>query len=155
MCANVVQLLVHDFVKGLLVHTRSGWSDEANRLRSLLKKWGSDMRCRSRPSGKMRSCLWTGPSPGWTALATGCTKQFNPRVRPDFLERFARAQAFEEELTGEKITQAYFLELLLSIYARAQGGELGPLGLSEPAFANEKALRREGLGAGARMSKKP
>jgi len=53
---------------------------------------------------------------GRTARATGRTKQFNPRVRPEFLERFARAQAFEEERAGEKITQAYFLELLLSIY---------------------------------------
>ena len=77
---------------------------------------------------------------GRTARATGRTKQFNPRVRPDFLDRFARAQATEEERAGEKITQAYFLELLLSIYERAQGEEFRPFGLSEPAFEAASAI---------------
>ncbi len=77
---------------------------------------------------------------GRTARKTGRTKQFNPRVRPDFLDRFAKAQAFEEERAGEKITQAYFLELLLSIYERAQGEELRPFGLSEPAFEAASAI---------------
>ena len=67
---------------------------------------------------------------------------FNPRVRPDFLDRFARAQATEEERAGEKITQAYFLELLLSIYERAQGEELRPFGLSEPAFEAASAIAK-------------
>lgn len=71
---------------------------------------------------------------GRSVRKTGRTKQFNPRVRPEFLERFAKAQAFEEDRAGEKITQAYFLELLLSVYERVQGEDIKPFGLSDPAF---------------------
>jgi len=77
---------------------------------------------------------------GREARNTGRTKQFNPRVRPEFLERFAKAQAFEEERAGEKITQAYFLELLLSVYERAQGQGINPFGLSDPAFKAAQAI---------------
>ncbi|MFZ0569090.1 MAG: hypothetical protein WAM63_01145, partial [Rhodomicrobium sp.] len=44
---------------------------------------------------------------GRKAQATGRTKQFNPKVRPEFMERFAEAQAREEEELGERVTQAY------------------------------------------------
>jgi len=71
---------------------------------------------------------------GRTARATGRTKQFNPRVRPEFLERFAQAQSGEEERAGEKITQAYFLELLLANYERSTGADVNPFGLSEAAL---------------------
>jgi hypothetical protein len=71
---------------------------------------------------------------GRKAKATGRTKQFNPRVRPEFLERFQEAQAREEERAGEKITQAYFLELLLANYERSMGDAVNPFGLSEAAL---------------------
>jgi hypothetical protein len=77
---------------------------------------------------------------GRTARATGRTKQFNPRVRPEFLERLALAQAREEERAGEKITQAYFLELLLVAYERSRGEAIRPFGLSEPAFQAAQAI---------------
>lgn len=77
---------------------------------------------------------------GRTARKTDRQKQFNPRVGPVFLERFADAKAAEQERAGESITQAYFLELLLSMYERAHGGELRPFGLSEPAFEAAQAI---------------
>ena len=45
---------------------------------------------------------------GRTARATGRTKQFNPKVRPQFMERFAEAQAREEEELGERVTSGLF-----------------------------------------------
>lgn len=77
---------------------------------------------------------------GRTLRATGRTKQFNPRVRPEFMDRFARAQAKEEERAGEKITQGYFLELLLVDYERAQGAEVHPFGLSDAAYRAAQAI---------------
>jgi hypothetical protein len=71
---------------------------------------------------------------GRTARKTGRTKQFNPRVRPDFLDRFARIREAMEEQTGETITQAYMLELLIATYERAAGGQVNPFGLSEEAM---------------------
>jgi hypothetical protein len=68
-------------------------------------------------------------------------KQFNPRVTPQFMERFAEAKAKEASRLGEDITQAYFLELLLATYERAHGHEtVRPFGLSEPAFDAAKAI---------------
>lgn len=67
-------------------------------------------------------------------------KQFNPRVSETFLERFRDAKEAEQERAGESIKQAYFLELLLSMYERAHGGELRPFGLSEPAFEAAQAI---------------
>jgi hypothetical protein len=77
---------------------------------------------------------------GRTARKTERQKQFNPRVRPYFLERFAKAQALEEKRAGEKITQSYFLELLLSMYERGQGTELRPFGLSQSAYEAAQAI---------------
>ncbi|MGO9546801.1 MAG: hypothetical protein ACLPPF_18640 [Rhodomicrobium sp.] len=77
---------------------------------------------------------------GRVARKTDREKQFNPRVSQIFLERFAKAKATEQERAGENITQAYFLDLLLSIYERAQGEGLRPFGLSEPAFEAASAI---------------
>jgi hypothetical protein len=77
---------------------------------------------------------------GRSARKTQRQKQFNPRVRPYFLERFAQAQAFEQKRAGEKITQSYFLELLLSMYERGQGEDMRPFGLSEAAFEAASAI---------------
>ncbi|MFY9639543.1 MAG: hypothetical protein WCD20_04825 [Rhodomicrobium sp.] len=77
---------------------------------------------------------------GRTARATGRTKQFNPKVRPQFMERFAEAQAREEEELGERVTQAYFLELLLARYEKDHGKSVGPFGLSEAALAGAEAI---------------
>jgi hypothetical protein len=78
---------------------------------------------------------------GRAARKTGRTKQFNPRVTPQFMERFSEAKAAEASRLGEDITQAYFLELLLATYERAHGHkEVRPFGLSEPAFDAAKAI---------------
>ncbi len=72
--------------------------------------------------------------------ATGRTQQFNPRVSENFIEQFNMARKAEEKRTGEKITQGYMLELLLSIYQRAQGEELRPFGLSAHAYEGAQAI---------------
>jgi hypothetical protein len=78
---------------------------------------------------------------GRAARKTGRTKQFNPRVTPQFMERFAEAKAEEASRLGEEIAQAYFLELLLATYERARGHEaVRPFGLSEPAYDAAKAI---------------
>ena len=78
---------------------------------------------------------------GREARKTGRTKQFNPRVTPQFMERFAEAKAEEASRLGEEIAQAYFLELLLATYERAHGHEaVRPFGLSEPAYDAAKAI---------------
>ena len=78
---------------------------------------------------------------GRTVRKTGRTKQFNPRVTPEFMERFAEARAEEGTRLGEEITQAHFLELLLATYQRARGQpEIRPFGLSEPAFEAARAI---------------
>ena len=56
------------------------------------------------------------------------------------MERFARAQTKEEERAGEKITQGYFLELLLVDHERAEGQELHPFGLSDAAYRAAQAI---------------
>jgi hypothetical protein len=81
------------------------------------------------------------PDNGRKARKTGRTKQFNPRVTPQFMERFAEAKAEEASRLGEEIAQAYFLELLLATYERARGHEaVRPFGLSEPAYDAAKAI---------------
>ena len=81
------------------------------------------------------------PDNGRKARKTGRTKQFNPRVTPQFMERFSEAKAEEASRLGEDITQPYFLELLLATYERAHGHkEVRPFGLSEPAFDAAKAI---------------
>jgi hypothetical protein len=77
---------------------------------------------------------------GRKARATGRTKQFNPKVRPEFMERFAEARAREEEVLGEQVTQAYFLELLLARYEKDHDSSVAPFGLSESALAGAKAI---------------
>ncbi len=88
----------------------------------------------------MRLDRQVGHTDGRSARATGRTKQFNPRVRPEFLERFAQAQALEEERAGEKITQAYFLELLLANHERSAGAVVNPFGLSEAAMKGAELI---------------
>ena len=84
--------------------------------------------------------IWR-PDNGRKARKTGRTKQFNPRVTPQFMERFAEAKAEEASRLGEEIAQAYFLELLLATYERARGHEaVKPFGLSEPAYDAAKAI---------------
>ena len=87
---------------------------------------------------------YTGPvkrPDGREARKTGRTKQFNPRVTPQFMERFAEAKAEEASRLGEEIAQAYFLELLLATYERARGHEaVRPFGLSEPAYDAARAI---------------
>ena len=81
------------------------------------------------------------PDNGRKARKTGRTKQFNPRVTPQFMERFAEAKAEEASRLGEEIAQAYFLELLLATYERARGHEaVRPFGLSEPAYDAARAI---------------
>jgi hypothetical protein len=77
---------------------------------------------------------------GRKARATGRTKQFNPKVRPEFMERFAEAQAREEEELGERVTQAYFLELLLARYEKDHDKSVAPFGLSEAALVGAEAI---------------
>lgn len=77
---------------------------------------------------------------GRKARKTGRTKQFNPRVTPEFLGQFAVAQAKEEERVGEKITQAHFLEILLANHARSTGEEVKPFGLSEAAMKGAQLI---------------
>lgn len=92
---------------------------------------------------KEASPAYTGPvkrPDGREARKTDRQKQFNPRVNERFLERFADAKAAEQARTGENLTQAYFLDLLLSMHERAHGGELRPFGLSEPAFEAAQAI---------------
>ena len=68
---------------------------------------------------------------GRKARATGRTKQFNPRVRPEFLDQFNRARALEQDRSGEPMSQAQFLEELLANYQRSVGLEVKPFGLSD------------------------
>jgi hypothetical protein len=77
---------------------------------------------------------------GRTTRKTDRDRQFNPRVSSVWMDRFGAAKEAEEERVGDKITQAYFLDLLLSLYERAQGSELRPFGLSEPAFEAAQAI---------------
>jgi hypothetical protein len=78
---------------------------------------------------------------GRTKRKAGRTKQFNPRVTPEYMERFTNAKAEEVSRLGEDITQAYFLELLLATFERAGGKEdIKPFGLPEPAFDAAKAI---------------
>ena len=56
------------------------------------------------------------------------------------MDRFARAQAIEEERAGEKVTQGYLLELLLVSYERGQEQELHPFGLSDAAYQAAQAI---------------
>ncbi len=93
-------------------------------------------------SSTVRLDRHAGHIDGRTARATGRTKQFNPRVRPEFLERFARAQAKEEDRAGEKITQAYFLELLLANHERSTGADVNPFGLSEAALKGAELIAK-------------
>jgi hypothetical protein len=81
-----------------------------------------------------------GKYDGRKARNTGRTSQFNPKVRPEFLERFRAAQAQEEEESGEKMTQAYFLDLLLARYEKDHGISIVPFGLSEATFAGVRAI---------------
>ncbi len=81
-----------------------------------------------------------GTYDGRKARATGRTKQFNPKVRPEFMERFAEAQAREEEELGERVTQAYFLELLLARYEKDHSKTVAPFGLSEAALKGAEAI---------------
>jgi hypothetical protein len=74
------------------------------------------------------------------ARATGRTRQFNPKVRPAFLQRFSHAREREEKALGEAVTQAYFLELLLARHERGQGSPIAPFGLSEAALAGAQAI---------------
>ena len=81
-----------------------------------------------------------GDYDGRRARNTGRSSQFNPKVRPEFLERFKEAQAREEEELGERVTQAYFLELLLARYEKGHGINIVPFGLTEAAFAGAKKI---------------
>ncbi len=81
-----------------------------------------------------------GKYDGRKARNTGRSSQFNPKVRPEFMERFKEAQAREEEELGERVTQAYFLELLLARYEKDHGITVVPFGLTEAAFAGANAI---------------
>ncbi len=86
---------------------------------------------------------YTGPIrrlDGREKRKTDRQKQFNPRVSQGFLDRFADAKEAEQKRAGQELTQAYFLDLLLSMYERAHGGEMRPFGLSEPAFEAAQAI---------------
>jgi hypothetical protein len=77
---------------------------------------------------------------GRTLRKSDRQRQFNPRVSERFLEDFAKAKDAEQERAGGTITQAYFLEFLLSLYLRAQGEEPRPFGLSETAYEAAQAI---------------
>jgi hypothetical protein len=84
-----------------------------------------------------------GAQDGRKARATGRTKQFNPKVTPQFKEAFAEAKALEEDLLGRPLTQAFFLELLLKRYAKDRGAASPPFKLSTAALEGAQAIAAE------------
>ena len=75
----------------------------------------------------------------------GAQRQLTPSSAQELLERFKEAQAREEEELGERVTEAYFLELLLARYEKGRRINIVPFGLSEAPLPAEN-LRRDRAG---------
>jgi hypothetical protein len=67
-------------------------------------------------------------------------RQFNPRVRDQFIADFKELQNELQEQSDVKITQAYVLELLMAIYKQSQGENVHPFGLSDEAMKGAEKI---------------
>jgi hypothetical protein len=75
-----------------------------------------------------------GQIDGRQARATYKERQFNPRVRDQFIADFKGLQEELQAQSEEKVTQAYVLELLMATYQQSVGREVNPFGLSDEAL---------------------